>query len=97
MTKAKILVLICSDDLFLIEDNCNECTCKIFILLYDSIYVSQIGSEHLSIGWWFSYYSGEQSVPPAGCGRLLLLIFTLQALKCYPDRRQQLITGVHVK
>lgn len=32
------------------------------------------------------------SVPPPGRGRLLLLIFTPQALKCTLDRRHQLIT-----
>lgn len=43
--------------------------------------------------------SGEQQVAPPGCGGLLLLIFTLQALKCSPDRRHhlRLITAVAIK
>lgn len=38
----------------------------------------------------------EQTVPPSGCGRLLLLIFALQALKFCPKRHHQLITAVPI-
>lgn len=37
MTKAKILILIYSDDPFLNEDNFDDCTCKNFILLYNIV------------------------------------------------------------
>lgn len=53
--------------------------------------------KHVQRGYAGAQFScGEQSVPPPGSGRLPLFIFTLQALKCCPDRRHQLITAVYI-
>lgn len=55
--------------------------------------------RNVKMGNNVSIGSSEQQVPPPGCGGLLLLIFTLQALKCSPDLRHhlRLITAVAMK